>query len=146
MNNILPPDEAATPLAAVVCDQPVNTSEGPAHGPQNVNKSPVEPDVDSRPRQAVGVPPGEQQTAETPPEEPQPRWCDAMRLEALDYHCMIHGIPRVDLDQASGLPDPKSMSPKQWMERGYPYMIYIDRSQECKRPPVRDTRKVIQVW
>ena len=81
-----------------------------------------------------------------PPEEKRPRWDDAARQEALDYHCMIHGIPPLELHQVTGIPDPKTISPKMWMQRGYPYMIYSDRSIPSKRDPVRDTRKVITVW
>jgi len=67
------------------------------------------------------------------PEERRPRWSDEYRQEALDYHCQIHDLPPADVRQASGIPDPKSMSPKLAIQRGYPYLIYIDRTQERRR-------------
>ena len=81
------------------------------------------------------------------PEEQRPRWDDAARQEALDYWCQIHGIPPLELHQVTaGFPDPKTISPKMAIERGYPYIIHFDRSIPSKRPPVRDKRKVITVW
>ncbi|MBC7852525.1 MAG: hypothetical protein IAF94_03730 [Pirellulaceae bacterium] len=59
---------------------------------------------------------------------------------------MIHGIPPLELHQVTGHPDPKHISPKMAIERGYPYILHYDRSIPSKREPVRDTRKVITVW
>lgn len=69
--------------------------------------------------------------------EKRPRWDDAARQEALDYYCRIHGIPPLELHQVTGLPDPKHISPKMAIERGYPYILHCDRSIPSKRPQVR---------
>jgi len=104
----------------------------------------------------IGLP-GEQQPAQEieqtpdgmwplekqPPEDPRPRWEDKYRQEALDYHCLIHGLPPASLEQATGIPDPKKISPRMWIEKGRPYMIHIDRSIPCDRTNPLDTRKVI---
>jgi hypothetical protein len=78
-----------------------------------------------------------------PQEDPRPRWEDEYRQEALDYHCLIHGLPPASLEQATGIPDPKTISPRMWIEKGRPYMIYIDRSIPCDRVNPLDTRKLI---
>jgi hypothetical protein len=80
-----------------------------------------------------------------PERQPQYRWSDEFRQEALDYHCAIHGLPPADLDMATGIPDPQQMSPKLAMERGLPYHLYIDWSKKCKREPKPDPRKIIQL-
>jgi hypothetical protein len=71
-----------------------------------------------------------------PEEDPRPRWEDEYRQEALDYHCLIHGLPPASLEQATGIPDPKKISPRMWIEQGKPYMIHIDRSIPCDRSPI----------
>ena len=78
-----------------------------------------------------------------PVEDPRPRWEDEYRQEALDYHCLIHGLPPASLEQATGIPDPKKISPRMWIEKGYPYMIHIDRSLPCDRKNPLDTRQTI---
>jgi hypothetical protein len=78
-----------------------------------------------------------------PEEDPRPRWEDEYRQEAFDYHCLIHGLPPASLEQATGIPDPKKISPRMWIEQGKPYMIHIDRSIPCNRTNPLDTRKVI---
>ena len=143
LNQVPSPAQVATATQPVVCDQPLDSSAAISQAPESMNQD--KKSTPHAPREEV-ISRSEMSTILDPPEEKRPRWCEEMRREALDYHCMIHGIPRLHMEQVSGLPDPKSMTPKQWMERGYPYMIYIDRSQECQRPPERDTRKVITVW
>jgi len=68
-----------------------------------------------------------------PTSEPKFRWEDSFRQEALDYHCLKFGLPPATTDMATGIPDPFKMSPRLWMERGYPYQIYIDRDIPCNR-------------
>ena len=70
-----------------------------------------------------------------PPAPPQPRfrWSDAHRQEALDLHCQLQKLPPTKLAQASGIPDPASMTPKEFIERGRPYCITIDLSAEYDR-------------
>ena len=70
-----------------------------------------------------------------PPAPPQPlfRWSDAHRQEALDLHCQLQKLPPTKLAQARGIPDPASMTPKEYIERGRPYCITIDLSAEYDR-------------
>ena len=165
VNEVPSLDAVATPTQPAVCDQPLNTSQEPAGDAQNVNKNfggagfqPAQQSTLHAPREEVLTRSNERGREEFSPRKPLPtpsqpepvekrfRWEDKYRQEALDYHCMIHGIPPLELHQVSGIPDPKKISPKLWMQRGYPYMIYSDRSIPSKREPARDTRKVIQVW
>ncbi len=67
------------------------------------------------------------------PTQPLCRWSDEHRQEALDLHCRLHRLPRAKLSQASGIPDPKNMTPREYVERGRPYCISIDRSEEEAR-------------
>ena len=46
---------------------------------------------------------------------------------------------------ATGIPDPFKMSPRMWIERGFPYMIHIDRSIPCDRRNPLDTMRVIKL-
>ena len=69
------------------------------------------------------------------PEEKRPRWSEKHRREALDYHCKIHGLPWADLNQATGIPDHARIAPKLCIERGYPYLIYIDWSIKPENEP-----------
>jgi hypothetical protein len=73
-------------------------------------------------------------SAPAAPAEPAPiyRWSDFHRQEALNYHCQIHDLPPAKLSQASGIPDPARCTPKEAIERGYPYLLYIDRTEEIK--------------
>lgn len=68
------------------------------------------------------------------PSEPAPeyRWSEFHRQEALDYHCQIHHLPPAKLSQATGIPNPVRCTPKEAIERGRPYIIYIDRTEEIK--------------
>lgn len=52
-------------------------------------------------------------------------------------------LPPASLEQATGIPDRFKMSPRMWIEKGFPYMIGIDRSIECHRDNPLDTRQVI---
>ncbi|MFN0021501.1 MAG: hypothetical protein ACKVP0_24890, partial [Pirellulaceae bacterium] len=91
---------------------------------------------------------GESGTLKTPdpgPPEPKYRWEDSFRQEALDYHCLKFGLPPATTDMATGIPDPIKMSPRLWMERGYPYMIFIDRDIPCDRRNPLDTMGVIKL-
>jgi len=93
----------------------------------------------------VQTPDGMLPVVKEPEADPQPRWEDKYRQEALDYHCLIHGLPPASLEQATGIPDPKKFSPRLWIEKGYPYMIHIDRSIPCDRTNPLDTRPVIKL-
>ena len=93
----------------------------------------------------VQTPDGMLPVVKEPEADPQPRWEDKFRQEALDYHCLIHGLPPASLEQATGIPDPKKFSPRMWIEKGYPYMIHIDRSIPCDRTNPLDTRLVINL-
>jgi hypothetical protein len=73
------------------------------------------------------------------------RWSAAARQEALDYHCQVNRLPPAKLEQASGIPDPVRISPKEAIERGWPYVITIDRSEELERVWQRRQRE-IQAW
>ena len=91
---------------------------------------------------------GESGTLKTPdpgPPAPQYRWEDSFRQEALDYHCLKFGLPPATTDMATGIPDPFKMSPRMWIERGFPYMIHIDRSIPCERKNPLDTMRVIKL-
>ena len=46
---------------------------------------------------------------------------------------------------ATGIPDPFKMSPRMWIERGFPYMIHIDRSIPCDRRNPLDTMRVVKL-
>ncbi|MGI8981206.1 MAG: hypothetical protein ACR2FY_18420, partial [Pirellulaceae bacterium] len=63
---------------------------------------------------------------------PEYRWSEFHRQEALDYHCQIHRLPPARLSQATGIPNPVRCTPKEAIARGYPYIIYIDRTEEMK--------------
>ena len=76
---------------------------------------------------------------------PQYRWEDSFRQEALDFHCLKFGLPPATTDMATGIPDPFKMSPRLWIERGYPYMIHIDRTIPCDRRNPLDTMRVIKL-
>ena len=93
----------------------------------------------------VQTPDGMLPVVKDPEADPQPRWEDRYRQEALDYHCLLHGLPPASLEQATGIPDPKKFSPRMWIEKGYPYMIHIDRSIPCNRANPLDTRPVIKL-
>ncbi|MCE9526847.1 MAG: hypothetical protein K8R36_12420, partial [Planctomycetales bacterium] len=80
-----------------------------------------------------------------PTPEPKYRWEDSFRQEALDYHCLKFGLPPATTDMAIGIPDPFKMSPRLWIERGYPYQIYIDRDIPCNRRNPLDTMGVIKL-
>lgn len=69
----------------------------------------------------------------TPNDIPAPRWSDEERQEALDYHCQIHNLPPARLAQASGIPNPRQITPLEAIRRGHPYLISIDRTAEVKR-------------
>ncbi|MGI8977619.1 MAG: hypothetical protein ACR2FY_00185, partial [Pirellulaceae bacterium] len=43
-----------------------------------------------------------------------------------------HRLPPARLSQATGIPNPVRCTPKEAIERGYPYIIYIDRTEEIK--------------
>ncbi|MGI8981510.1 MAG: hypothetical protein ACR2FY_19975 [Pirellulaceae bacterium] len=165
VNKVPSLDAVATPTRPALCDQPLDTGAAPSRELENLNKTPPQPEVDSpmlgaaHPTPPVNAKPNDGLplcnmghldssvlAGMEIPEEKRPRWDDAARQEALDYHCMIHGIPPLELHQVTGIPDPKTISPKMWMQRGYPYMIYSDRSIPSKREPVRDKRKVITVY
>ena len=88
------------------------------------------------------IPEGSETRAEP---EPKYRWEDSFRQEALDYHCLKFGLPPATTDMATGIPDPFKMSPRLWMERGYPYQIYIDRDIPCDRKNPLDTMGVIRL-
>jgi hypothetical protein len=92
---------------------------------------------------------GESGTLKTPDPGPTPepkyRWEDSFRQEALDYHCLKFGLPPATTDMATGIPDPFKMSPRSWMERGFPYQIYIDRDIPCDRRNPLDTMGVIKL-
>ena len=45
----------------------------------------------------------------------------------------------------SPVADPIKMSPRMWIEKGYPYMIYIDRDIPCTRKNPLDTMGVIKL-
>jgi hypothetical protein len=91
----------------------------------------------------IQTPDGMLPLVKEPEKDPQPRWEDQYRQQALDYHCLIHGLPPASLEQATGIPDPKTISPRMWIEKGRPYLIHIDRSIPCDRVNPLDTRKVI---
>ena len=57
----------------------------------------------------------------------------APRQEALDLHCRLHRLPPAKLEQATGIPDPVRITPKEAVERGWPYVITINRSEELER-------------
>ena len=78
---------------------------------------------------------------EKPPEQIY-RWSAAARQEALDYHCQINRLPPAKLEQASGIPDPVRISPKETVERGWPYVITIDRTEELERAWQRRQREI----
>ena len=54
-------------------------------------------------------------------------------------------MPPATIDMATGIPDPFKMSPRLWMERGFPYQIYIDRDIPCDRRNPLDTMGVIKL-
>jgi hypothetical protein len=72
---------------------------------------------------------------------PQYRWSEIHRQEALDYHCQIHKLPRAKLSQATGIPNPVRCTPKEAIVRGYPYIIYIDRTEEMEKLHQRRLRE-----
>ena len=140
LNQASPAPQVVSPGQNAPCDDSLDSQKAVSQEPESVNQSTLH-----APREEV-LTRSVRSTILDPPEEKRPRWDDAARQGALDYHCMIHGIPPLELHQVTGIPDPKTISPKMWMQRGYPYMIYSDRSIPSKRDPVRDTRKVITVW
>ncbi len=78
----------------------------------------------------------EQQRLTDRDENPTPRrWPQAQYLEAIEYYCRKFGLKGVDPYKVSGIPDPKSITPKMWIERGLPYMLYIERDPPKLGPP-----------
>ncbi|MGI8980745.1 MAG: helix-turn-helix domain-containing protein [Pirellulaceae bacterium] len=163
LNQVSPAPQVVSPGPKAPCDDSLDSQKTVSRETESVNQSTLharrEEVLTRSVRSTILDPPADEGGREeflprkplpTPsppgPQEKRPRWDNAARQEALDYHCMIHGIPPLELQQVTGIPDPKTISPKMWMQRGYPYMIYSDRSIPSKREPVRDTRKVITVW
>jgi hypothetical protein len=71
--------------------------------------------------------------SEESPVPPAPRWSDEERQEALDYFCQIHNLPRATLAQTSGIPNYRNITPLEAIKRGFPCMIWIDRTEENER-------------
>ena len=130
LNQNSPVVNAATPGAGIVCDE---RDAGP--GPQ----PPSAPKVN----QGANVE-GPHDPATPGPSEPG-YWEDCFRQEALDYHCLIRGLPPASLEQATGIPHPFKMSPRMWIEKGFPYMIHIDDSIPCDRVNPLDNRRTVKL-
>ena len=148
---------ATNPAAEIVCAEPVEPAEQSLPPHSDIPK--VHPnagrlsETDSEEaRQSLGearsqAEPGNEgkEAQRDVPPAPKYRWEDSFRQEALDYHCLKFGLPPASLEQATGIPDPFKMSPRLWIERGFPYMIYIDRTIPCDRVNPLDTRQVIKL-
>jgi len=142
------------PPTGLTADLPVGSVDAEAEGLRS--EVPARPATRAEPERhvnQVGVPalagaadvrPPEGGTPTLPP-EPKYRWEDSFRQEALDYHCLKFGLPPATTDMATGIPDPFKMSPRMWMERGFPYQIYIDRDIPCDRKNPLDTMGVIKL-
>ena len=69
-------------------------------------------------------------------ENPPPRrWPTQQYHEALDLLIRKHGLKGVDPYKIEGIPDPKSMSPTMWIQKGLPYMLHIERDPPKLGPP-----------
>jgi hypothetical protein len=131
MNQNLPLAEVATPAQPVICAEPLDSAAEVLRTPEFVNQE-----------AAFGLGAGRRTRAEqpepkaappAPPPQPLYRWSDAHRQEALDLHCRLHKLPPAKVAQASGIPDPAGMTPRDFVERARPYCISIDRSAEEDR-------------
>lgn len=128
MNQEFPPAEVVTGDANGVCGEEPEVADAElrrAHKSSKMNQNP--------PAEGTIDKPPEKPSPPAPPPQPIYRWSDAQRQEALDLHCRLHKLPPAKLAQASGIPDPARMTPREFVERGHPYCISIDRSEEYHR-------------
>ena len=122
------------PVEAETCVETVASNHSRAKEVSNLNKTASAPSLVQ-----LGSGGGQQSADGMLPvvkeleENPRPQWEDKYRQEALDYHCRKFNLPPASLEQATGIPDPLKMSPRLWIERGFPYMISIDDSIPCDR-------------
>jgi hypothetical protein len=125
MNQNSPAPELASPIQKASCGDRPDSPQPVSERLNQVNQEHLS-----------GHPAGPATRAEQPPLSAPPplyRWSDAHRQEALDLHCRVHRLPRAKLSQASGIPGPKNMTPREHVDRGLPYRISIDRSEEEAR-------------
>ena len=66
--------------------------------------------------------------------QPLPRRAGATRSGRRRYYfCQIHNLAPATLAQTSGIPNYRHITPLEAIKRGFPCMIWIDRTAEIER-------------